>query len=951
VSLDSATVTGRNAVVLAALLLASCRNSDTASLTKPIERAKFKAPPPDVPPPQWRAELRDAYRLRPDARLLLAFGEIDRLAGKLPAPPGKPAAATFENGRWQVRSADAPAGDLPELPDFPDYLALLVVHARSRLPAAGVAPRADSSAPEPFLMPGLEDSLRSSERSLAEGDYVPAARALARLAFQLPDRMDLAPVIPARALALLAAARSRDPNACAEEEVLLAHALGYSKHAEALAAKLPPSSPIRAFEAADGTALVDLASATGASQEARFLAIKRSTRRGDLTIWREARARFMRGDDSIAVIGTGLDIDLPKQVEVSALKEVLIDALPRAVIRDLSKGAKPPEGFEAVSELQTKLKGAVDSARGSLWDEPVVRAYYEAAYYSPLGEDRWPPWAGTGTGTRLMRLAMPESPIAPKPDGDTRGVALLLKGLHRRYQYAPPQTVDAQKEIRAIVPWIDARPAHRSELASFMRWQILDPGASEELYRSLDAVLGDGNPSRKAEAAIYIGDTATVRRLLASPDLTAPEATSILWSWQLAKGEPEALDVEFQRAIARFPHDWDTVNYYLDVLRKRKDYRKGGEVVEQWLARNPDRRTPGRFHAHVRLSHNYVLTHEYAKGLHLLESMTESEPFQKAVIQRGTAECLAGLGRLDEAEKMSRQAAAWMRGDTETRRDLIRILWMRDKNDEAAAMLADEKGAMPEWAVCASLREDLPAAFPPGATQRLDAALDAIVKRPVLTKYPTCLYEGFGDAGRWEDAIRVAEKTGKPNEHLEVLIQLYGYMRAAKGRDAAAEWLKQRIPEGKRNPLSMKAFYTKNDDLLWDVIGTPSPEDHPEWVWLFRALAFALREPDDGPHRAPLVAHYGKAADDPYDVMGRYLVGLATEADMFAVVARHPGRSEVAYYLGARAQRERRFRDACEWYRVASEASEATSPRNLALRQLNEWSELGQGLWRLEAAK
>ena len=60
-------------------------------------------------------------------------------------------------------------------------------------------------------------------------------------------------------------------------------------------------------------------------------------------------------------------------------------------------------------------------------------------------------------------------------------------------------------------------------------------------------------------------------------------------------------------------------------------------------------------------------------------------------------------------------------------------------------------------------------------------------------------------------------------------------------------------------------------------------------------------------------------------------------------------RSEVAYYLGARAQHEKRVRDACEWYRVAAESGEGTSQRSLAMYMLGDWAGMRQGIWKPEA--
>jgi hypothetical protein len=332
--------------------------------------------------------------------------------------------------------------------------------------------------------------------------------------------------------------------------------------------------------------------------------------------------------------------------------------------------------------------------------------------------------------------------------------------------------------------------------------------------------------------------------------------------------------------------------------------------------------------------------------------MRESERFQQANRKRGMAECLAGLGRLPEAEAMAREAVGSLEGQSEALRDLVTILWKEGKDAEAVKLLADPKGYLAAWEICEALDKDFSGVYLDLPAERLTRAVDAIAKKPELSNYSTCVIRGFGNAGRWEDALRIAERLSPPSpERMDQLIVLYGYIKTGKGREAAAEWLREKIAPDKRNPLSMKALYTKNDDLLWDVIGTPNPNDHPEWVWLFRAVAFALRGSDADPHRAELLDYYGKDKRDPYHVMGRYLVGLAPETDMIALAATSRSRSEIAYYLGARAQREKRFRDACEWYRVAAESGEGTSPRSLALYTLGEWAGMRQGIWKLEAGE
>ena len=219
-------------------------NSDRKALLQPIKRASLK-PAPVAPVAEWRPNLRAAYRLRPDSRFLLAFGELDRLAGPLPAAPAAVASAEFLDGKWTIRIGAETAGTLPELPDFPDALAALVARAKLKLPKELRPAPPPEQRGRAFLMPALAKEMPAAEkRAIQDHSYAEAARLFADLAFQTPDRLQLAPILPARALALLAAARAMDPNAkgdaALEEEVLLADAMGYTRHAQDRAARLPP---------------------------------------------------------------------------------------------------------------------------------------------------------------------------------------------------------------------------------------------------------------------------------------------------------------------------------------------------------------------------------------------------------------------------------------------------------------------------------------------------------------------------------------------------------------------------------------------------------------------------------------------------------------------------------------------------------------------------------------
>jgi len=71
-----------------------------------------------------------------------------------------------------------------------------------------------------------------------------------------------------------------------------------------------------------------------------------------------------------------------------------------------------------------------------------------------------------------------------------------------------------------------------------------------------------------------------------------------------------------------------------------------------------------------------------------------------------------------------------------------------------------------------------------------------------------------------------------------------------------------------------------------------------------------------------LKRHYATAPDSQHVRIGRYLAGLATDAETAGIVNNLPASCEVPYYFGVRAQGEKRTRDALDWYRVAIECGD-----------------------------
>jgi hypothetical protein len=144
-------------------------------------------------------------------------------------------------------------------------------------------------------------------------------------------------------------------------------------------------------------------------------------------------------------------------------------------------------------------------------------------------------------------------------------------------------------------------------------------------------------------------------------------------------------------------------------------------------------------------------------------------------------------------------------------------------------------------------------------------------------------------------------------------------MRRLHGDDAALAWLQQRLPHGMMNHASIIFYRRREWHLLWDLIPEPERGPYASSVWLYRAAAAVQEGFTNHPRRNQLLAYYARGSADPYDIMGRHLVGLASEAELLAIVTAPDRLCEVAYYLGLRAAAEGRYAAASDWLRIVHE--------------------------------
>ncbi|HUE29262.1 MAG TPA: hypothetical protein VMR79_00200, partial [Verrucomicrobiae bacterium] len=224
-------------------------------------------------------------------------------------------------------------------------------------------------------------------------------------------------------------------------------------------------------------------------------------------------------------------------------------------------------------------------------------------------------------------------------------------------------------------------------------------------------------------------------------------------------------------------------------------------------------------------------------------------------------------------------------------------------------------------------------------------AFEALERSGLPARGLSSLWYPFELEGRHELAFRMSSGLSAPSlAGVELLTESYQMLRQLEGEAQALDWIRGRLPRALRNRASTVFFDRGEDGLLWDAIEPPAPE----WVWLVRALAEVRKGPAGGARRALLAAHFGTPRPDQADVLGNFLLGKASERDVWQRAVDARTRAEGAYAVGLRRLCEGRYRDASDWFRVTQElARENMGEYRWASSQLREWRERQQSLDRI----
>ncbi len=938
-------------------------NISPKSATTPLAPVQYQSPLMKVPPEKMREAFLSTYRLSPDRRFLLAIGEIEQLLSGTNS--GQTADATFASGKWQIRYAGSTLGELPEIPSFSDFRTVLSQRVKKAKNFDIVKEPASDVVGSKFSAIDMLSLISQANKKWSTGDrsrqsLQTALKALVNLYLQGMDRLEIGDIVAARTIALLTLAKEEGMDVT-EEEGLISYLMGYSKHAAGVAQSMPPSSPVRLFLTQENESLRKAALQPSADARTKYLLILTAVKAGDVNSWyASVKAVYGQASPPYAVWKTGAEIKQPKQMEVKDTSQYAsyVASSVLAEVLQQSGGHGLPGRSSAVSpatakEFEHALGIVGNKYGGPLISPEVITAYYRSYFFAAQSYTAKIETGDDGEfGKQMMAYSslLQETPTITDVSNTLQSLKIpgggaflpVLDDAMAKLSWDVPQI---RMLLSLIVPHLDSRTGHREFLADMLYKKMGELHISENYYASLIRDVTTANGEAIAHAAYYLGDQNLMAELLESPACNAQCGASLLWDIYSAIGASSELEPAYDTLVARFPEDWSPTNCFIDFLRKKHDYKKACSVTDRWLERNQDPDHIGWYHAHLRQAHNYWLAGEYKKGINTLEPIAGS-----GFAVREEALLLNGLGKKTEAEEKAKYATEENKNDLESRLTYAVILWTNDKYEEAAQVLQSVPISTSDW--CSRVAPYFVAAFSKKTERETEVALLKLQQQHVSKQNLVCFAREFATDGKYDRAFQASQKIQPAGvADMDVAIEAYGYLKKWQGESEAEKWINTVIPSANMNPLSVKAFYTGNYNLLWNAIRTPEKGSHPEWVWLFRAGASAMTGASDS-HRPELLRHYAEDRPDWSHQTGRVLLGLSDPMKLLPYATNQEGRCDMAAWYGVNAHGQRRYEEASDWYQVALQIGPPRSgTRNMALWILARWFDMGQGLWHVKKAR
>jgi hypothetical protein len=156
------------------------------------------------------------------------------------------------------------------------------------------------------------------------------------------------------------------------------------------------------------------------------------------------------------------------------------------------------------------------------------------------------------------------------------------------------------------------------------------------------------------------------------------------------------------------------------------------------------------------------------------------------------------------------------------------------------------------------------------------------------------------------------------------------------GEAAAAKWLwsKTKVPY----QLAIVAYQFGRYDILWEPLEDPARPTKNDQIELLRAAALLMEHSTDTEKRDRSLRYFESRPRKDWAILGLFLLGRATEAELFAEARNPQSRTNIAWLMGVRAVGERRYEEASDWFSVAVDTDQPHAPpTGFSWETLNRW--------------
>ena len=989
----------RGFLLMALVTLCACHRSDgTANVSKP-------APAPRLTIVTDRLSLEnleklsldearrvrpDVFRLRPDRRFLIALGEAQLLMAR---PASARLHVAWKDGAWVIDSGGSIIGSVPEIASYEQLRAVLTTWTGRLVSASGAAAPAKAADLAEIRAECDRFEPSAAIRALKKIDVLwpssgkpdPELAALAGRAFvvlclQGLDTLDMADLLRARALALLALAGALGAAADPSNEAILASCAGYGPDGIRIARALPEDDPVRLYVEGRTSALVEAARKNDANRRTRYLALLSLGSRRDEVAWSKfLDASF--GDEGFSLpvlraasnlgsfgvnsgLGTAtiyaalMDLEGPPKSPTVTLDPELAErfAFAQEVVEKFVGVVRRSQKLESaglVRQFEASLAKASSQARGPLWDAHAARAWHRGAFYSGLQLVGWYylDQQGTVEGTREFAQYLQGSPEGPASQfaqwyGDVSAMLLGGRVTDRHFDDLITLTDLGSLSVRRLAPELrstyykrrdasgliaarvagrlDARPANVAFMQTIAAYPLQDLRMVERLCRDWLAQGWSGDldeGSMTGHCLWFAGDLAGLTSFLANRDIPVLARGEMLFRYAVSADADDKVCRSAYESLAVESGYAETIvqgwSYYLQH-KKPPDYAGALRAVDAWLAHHG----PSGFTGSVFLGRRARLVSMLGRpeeAWHMIGPAVAAG--QNSVMVWG-ADILVKLGRLDDAYALARQIVERYPQGAEGRSALAEILWRQKRYSEAAFVLdPPERGyKVDEGGFRDELAPRFGAVFAKAPDEAVIAAFAALESQGVDARYGAYLVTPLAEAGRNELAFRVqSTRFLKGNNWAlgDQVLRGYQYLEKAKGRPEAIAWVPGVIPP-QQLQTTLEAFFNKKAwNLVWDAVPVAGEAGLSEWAWLLRAGAATADENVARARRPALLEHYRDAKPGDADrAIGRYLIGLDRREAVLAAAIAPVDRCKAAYFFGLQDVVAGRYEDGSDWYQL-----------------------------------